>query len=143
MRRVREKLFWGWVMWLVLPLLGACSMPQASSEQALAVVKKFQTALTAQDYGAAMNFYDEAFFQTRSREIWQTQLRQVRDKLGELKASELSEQQINTVYSGRQFLFVFVNRYSNGYITETMVLLQPVDSPDIKIVMHKLDSTAL
>jgi len=134
---------WIWLVWLVLPLLGACSMQQASSEQALEVVKQLQAALSAERYEDAMAFYSEEFFQIRSRESWRQYLQQVREKLGQLQSSELSEQQINTVYSGRQFLFVFINKYINGYATETMVLLQPVDSPGIKIVMHKLDSTVL
>lgn len=143
MYRRYAKQTWGWWVWLVLPWLAACSMQQASSDQALEVVKQFQSALSAGRYDEAMAAYGDEFFQTRSRESWQQQLRQITDKLGSLQSSELSEQQINTVYSGRQFLFIFVNKYANGYATETMVLQQPVDSPAIKIVMHKLDSTAL
>lgn len=118
-------------------------MQQASGDQAQEVVRKFQAAFNAGNHDAALMLYGDEFFQLRSRESWLAQLRQMREKLGELQSSQLSESQINTVYSGRQFLFVFVNKYSLGNATETMVLLQPVDSPQIKIVMHKVESSAL
>lgn len=134
-----------WVVFglLAFVLSGACSMQQASGEQAQDIVRKFQAAFNAGDFSLAMSFYGDEFFQVRTRDGWEAQLRQMREKLGKVEASRLSETQINTVYSGRQFLFVFENKYDRGTASETMVLLQPVDSPDIKIVMHKLDPAVL
>lgn len=143
MSLAHSKWFWALFGLLAAVLFGACSMQQATGEEAQDVVRKFQAAFNAENYNLAMTLYGEEFFQVRSRDDWEAKLRQAREKLGELETSRLSETQINTVYSGRQFLFVFENKYRNGNTSETMVLLQPVDSPDIKIVMHKFDSSVL
>lgn len=124
-------------------LLAACSAPQATGDQARQVVEQFYAALKAADYAGAAGHMDPNFFQREPQEVWIASMKNIADKLGPLQEMKLKESQINTIYSGRQFLYIFINRYEKGNATETVVLLQPLDKKEIKVVAYKVESVHL
>lgn len=124
-------------------LLAACGAPQATGDQARQVVEQFYAALKAADYTGAAGHMDPNFFQREPQDVWIASMKNVAAKLGPLQEMKLKESQINTIYSGRQFLYIFINRYEKGNATETVVLLQPLDKKEIKVVAYKVESVLL
>ena len=128
---------------VVLALLSACAEDHASGNKALAIAQSFFERIRDGDIDGALTYYDPSFFEARPLATWRDYLTQVRAKLGGLKKISLSESQINTIYSGRQYFYVFVNNYEGGNATETITMMQPVDQEEIKIVSHKIESLLL
>lgn len=120
-----------------------CNMKQATEAQARQIVDQFYLAIKAGDFAGASKSLSEEFFQREPRESWIATMQKNASKLGALQEIKLKETQVNTIYSGRQFLYIFINRYEKGNATETMVLLQPVDKPAIEIVAYKVESILL
>lgn len=124
--------------------LSACSSSNhASGEKALAVANAFFEVIRARDFERALAFYDPGFFEVEPRASRLAYLQNVAETLGSLKQVTMSESQINTIYSGRQYLYVFVNQYERGNATETVTLMQPIGKEQILIVSHKIESLLL
>lgn len=125
-------------------LLSACTTANhASGEKALAVAQAFFDVVRTRDFDRALSFYDPGFFEVEPRESRLTYFQGIAETLGSLKEVTLSESQINTIYSGRQYLYVFVNQYERGNATETVTLMQPLEQEKIVIVSHKIESLLL
>lgn len=126
-----------------VPLLVACSPPQATDDEARQVVDQFYAAIKAADYAGAARHMDPTFFQRESQEVWIASMKGIAAKLGPLQEMKLKERQVNTTYSGRRFLYTFVNHYEKGNATEMVVLLQPLDRKEAKVVVYKVESVHL
>lgn len=128
---------------ITLALVSACAEEHASGSKALVVAQSFFERVRDGDIDGALTYYDPSFFEAHPQAIWRDHLAQVAAKLGALKKISLSESQINTIYSGRQYFYVFVNNYERGNATETITMMQPIDKDEIKIVSHKVESLLL
>lgn len=144
MTKRRAAAAWLYGLGATFLLLSACTMANhANSEKALAVAQAFYDVIRTRDFDHALSFYDPGFFEVQPRESRLTYFQGIAETLGSLKEVTLSESQINTIYSGRQYLYVFVNQYEHGNATETMTLMQPLEQEQILIVSHKIESLLL
>lgn len=130
-------------LFVTLVLVTACGDDHAPGNKALVTAQSFFERVRDGDIDGALTYYDPIFFEAHPLETWRDYLMKARTNLGVLKKISLSESQINTIYSGRQYFYVFVNNYERGNATETITLMQPIDQPEIKIVSHKIESLLL
>lgn len=123
--------------------LFACGMQQASTDQVKRLADKYWHEMQQGNIDEALKYYGKSFFEVEPESVWRARLAEVGAKLGKLKKWELRDAEINTMYSGRQYMFKFVNAYEKGNATETVIFFQPVDDPAIFIAAHKIESMAL
>jgi hypothetical protein len=124
-------------------LFSGCDRPQASAEHVKALADKYWQAVQQGKYDEVLKFYGKSFFQLQPEAAWKARLEEIHAKLGSLKTWSLRDSQVNTMYSGRQYMFKFVNAYEKGNATETLIFFQPVDDEAITIVAHQTESLAL
>ena len=120
-----------------------CDKPQASADHVKVIADKYWQAVQQGNYNEVLKFYGKSFFQLQPEATWKARLEEIHNKLGSLKTWSLRDSQVNTMYSGRQYMFKFVNAYEKGNATETLIFFQPVDDEAITIVAHQTESLAL
>jgi hypothetical protein len=121
----------------------ACSMKDSGVEQVKAMSEELYAALKQQDYDKALSLYSDDFFAMHPRDNWKAFLGEVHEKLGNLKRFRVDESQVDTIFSGRRFLYVFVVEYERGNTTDTVVFKKKVDEDEIRIVQHQVESSQL
>lgn len=126
-----------------LVLLSACDMQQTKSDVVQGIAERYWHTIQQAKYDEALTFYGKEFFSLQPEATWKARLEEIRDKLGPLKSWRLKDTHINTVYSGRQFTFKFINTYEKGHATETLVFFQRVADDPVSIVSHQIESLAL
>jgi hypothetical protein len=90
-----------------------------------------------------LTFYRADFFNLQSQNEWIDYLKYVRQELGEIENIKLKQNQVNTVFSGRRFIYEYSVKYEKGYAKETVMFFQEINSPEIKVQMHKINSNLL
>lgn len=124
-------------------VLAGCDKPQASTEHVKGLAEKYWQAVQQANFDEALTFYGKGFFEAQPESAWKARLQEVQAKLGPLKTWRLKDTQINTMFSGRQYMFKFINAYEKGNATETLVFFQQVNEEDVKILAHQIESLAL
>lgn len=128
---------------ILASVIGGCDNQQAGGEQVKGLADKFWQTVQQANYDEALAFYGKDFFARQPEAAWKAHLEEIHAKLGALQSWRLKEAQINTTYSGRQYMFKFINAYEKGNATETLVFFQPVDDETVTIVAHQIQSLAL
>lgn len=140
--RKREIFIQQLLLLVSLVVLLSCTK-DVSDEQAEKTMQEFQAALQAQDFDKALSYYSNSFFEIVPRESWEKQLKEVQEKLGAIQSFKLKERSVNTVFSGKRFIYIYNVTYAQDVATETIVLEQELTEKQAKIVVHKIDSKAL
>jgi len=125
-----------------LVLLLGCSK-EVSEVHVAPLIDEYMATLKAKDYEKLLSFYRDDFFNVQSPGEWIDYLKRIRGTLGEIISVKQKQKQVNTVFSGRRFIYEYSVKYEKGYAKETIMFFQEVTSPDIKVQMHKIESPLL
>jgi hypothetical protein len=120
------------VMSLLLALLvTACSIGSPETEVAQKAVDGFYQAQQQQDLEKALTFYSNK----RTPEEWRSHLQHLRDALGSVQGYSLKHTEVNTVLSGRFYIFEYQVNYSSGKgAKETLTLFDSVEADDTPLI---------
>ncbi len=129
------------VAWLFL-LVAGCTK-EASEEEVSPLMDEYIEALKAKDFETLLTFYHPEFFNMRSEQEWIDYLLHVREVLGEIEGVKLKQKQVNTVFSGRRFIYEYSIKYERGYAKEVIMFVQKIGTEGIKVQMHKIESKLL
>lgn len=117
-------------------LLSACTMGSPGADIGRQVVDNYYQALQQEnvDADALMEYFSD----NRAPEVWRSHLKNIRKSLGKVDTFEYKGKEVNTVFSGRFYIFEYQVNYDSGKgAKETLTLFDSVDSDDQpKIVSH-------
>ena len=122
----------GTLLLFCLVLIGGCEGShdsQAAQQIALQYMKQVQ----AGDLDQAVKFYPED-----TRRNWREFLRQAQEKNGPIRSYKFTNTEVNTVYSGRYFLFTVDVEYAKTSTTDYLTLFKGVSDDRLFIVSHKI-----
>ena len=89
-------------------------------------------------------YYSETFYENVDKEKWEELFTKIHSTLGPLILIEVESWNINssisTSGSGKNYKFVYNNKYENGNIKETVCLYLPNGSTKLKITKHNFTS---
>ena len=131
---------------LLLPLLlllSSCGFSD-SKEAVAEVMTRYFTAIEAQDYPAAMDFYAETFFKEASRETWEAHLHNTNRQLGDLESYEAVNWNVKKNVGANAGTFVQVvykTRYSRHPAVEKFILKKAAEG--FRIIAHRIDAKNL
>ena len=97
-----------WLVWVLL--LSACSVGSPDAETVRKIVDQFYQAQQQQDMDAALKFFSD----DRSPETWRLHLQNISKSLGKVERYEFKRVEVNTVFSGRFYIFEYQVAYSSG-----------------------------
>lgn len=126
-----KKIYAGVMSLLLALLIGACSMGSPDINVAQKVVEGFYQAQQQQDLEKALTFYSSK----RTPEEWRAHLQHLRDALGSVQSYSLKHTEVNTVLSGRFYIFEYQVNYSSGKgAKETLTLFDSVEVDDTPLI---------
>lgn len=123
--------------WFLLILgLSACSIGSPDAEVAKQRVEQYFQAQQQQNLEAALGFYSSS--EKRSIDNWRSHLEHVSKSLGKVEHHEFKRMEVNTVLSGRFYIFEYQVSYDSGKSAkETLTMYDTVESDDVPgIVAH-------
>lgn len=121
----------------IVALSSACSIKSPPLDAAQTVAEQFFAARMAGDTATALSHYSTK----RPAETWQAHLDHIESSLGTLLSSELKGTEVNTVLSGRYYIFDYTTRYSGGAnARETLTIFNKVDEEQTTIVAHDVSA---
>lgn len=106
--------------------LAGCSDPGNSMTVARQVTDNFFQAVKTKDFEKAASYFQDSPSDPRGR--WLAELRENNGKLGDLEAYRLVDKEVDTVYSGTRYIFVFQTRYTKAAAQETLILFDGVST---------------
>ena len=106
--------------------LAGCSDPGNSMTVARQVADNFFQAVKIKDFEKAASYFQDSPSDPRGR--WLAELREYNGKLGDLEAYKLVDKEVDTVYSGTRYIFVFQTRYTKSAAQETLILFDGVST---------------
>ncbi len=127
---------------LLLFVVAGCTK-EASEEEVSPLMDEYIEALKAKDFEKLLTFYHPEFFNMRSEQEWIDYLLHVREVLGDIEGVKLKQKQVNTVFSGRRFIYEYSVKYERGYAKEVIMFVQKIGTEGIKVQMHKIESKLL
>lgn len=115
-------------------LLSACTVGSPGADAGRQVAERYYQAMQKQDMGAALGFFSD----NRAPEAWRSHLENIADSLGDVERFEYRRKEVNTVFSGRYYIFEYQVNYDSGRnAKETLTLFDSVESDDQpRIVSH-------
>lgn len=122
--------------------LGGCSK-EVSEDRVSPLVDEYMETFKAKDYEKLLTFYRPDFFNLQNSTEWVDHLKSIHNTLGEIQNVKQKQKQVNTVFSGRRFIYEYSVKYEKGYTKDTVMFFQEVTSPEVKIQMHKIESPLL
>lgn len=122
----------------VLFLLTACSMGSPTGDVVAKEVEGFYKARQQQDVDLALGYYSNK----RPLEDWRHHLEHTVSKLGNVESYEQKGMEVNTVLSGRFYIFDYQVKYSSGTdAKETLTFFDTVKEDDkFGIVAHVISA---
>lgn len=122
----------------LLSLLAACSMGSPTGDVVAKEVEGFYKARQQQDIDVALGYYSNK----RPAEDWQHHLEHVASQLGNVESFEKKRMEVNTVLSGRFYIFDYQVKYSSGAdASETLTFFDTVKEDDkFGIVAHVISA---
>ncbi len=125
------------VVTLIL-FLAACSIGSPTGEVVEKEVEKFFKARQQQDIEAVLGYYSNK----RSPEEWRDRYKDLVSKLGSVESYKKIRLEVNTVLSGRFYIFDYQVKYTTGAeARETLTFLDTVEDGDkFSIVAHVIIS---
>ncbi len=123
---------------LLVLLLSACSIGSPDASTVQKVADQFFLAQQQQDFDTAVKFYSD----NRSPEAWRSHLENISGSLGNIESYQFKRMEVNTVLSGRLYIFEYEVSYSSGKnAKETLTLFDTVESDDVTgIVSHVISA---
>jgi hypothetical protein len=110
---------------LCVCLLG-CSDPSNTVGMAEQVADKFYQAIKSNDFEKAAAYFQDTPSDPRGR--WLAELRENHNKLGALQSYKLVDKEVDTVYSGTRYVFVYQTKYTKYAARETLILFDGVST---------------
>lgn len=111
-----------------------------------AVAAGYFESVKAADTEKTLTFYSPRFFQETSREDWESVMKNLQGKLGDLESYELTtwnfRKQATVSGSGTYWVLQYDVKYSKYPATETLTIFKPIGG-QYKIVGHNINSMAL
>ena len=118
-------------------VLSACGTNSPKPEIAKTIAEQFYKARLAGDNAAALSHYASQ----RPAETWQAHLDHIESSLGALQRYELKRSEVNTVFSGRYYIFDYTTHYSSGAMArETLTIFNKVGEEETAIVAHDVSA---
>ena len=112
-------------------MLGGCSVGSPGVDVAQKTADDFYQAQQQQDMEKALSFYSDS----RAKEEWQTHLEHINQSLGAVQSYKLKNVEVNTVLSGRFYMFDYQVNYSSGKgAAETLTLFDSVEPDDVPLI---------
>jgi len=106
--------------------LAACSNPGNTLGMATQVADNFYQAVKSQDFEKAAGYFQDSPNNPRGR--WLAELRANNSKLGSLESYKMVDKEVDTVYSGTRYIFVYLTKYSKDSARETLILFDGVST---------------
>ena len=126
-----KKIYVGVMSLLLVLLVSGCSMGSPDINVAQKAVDGYYQAQQQQDLDKALTFYSDK----RSPEEWRAHLEHLRDSLGTVQGYSLKHTEVNTVLSGRFYIFEYQVNYSSGKgAKETLTLFDSVEAEDTPLI---------
>jgi len=118
--------------WVVLGMVSGCESAHDSSD-AQQLATQYMQRIQAGNLEQAAQLYPEDM-----RRNWQDFLQKAQAKYGSLRSYKFTGIEINTVYSGKYFLFNVDAEYANASTMEVLTLFRNVSDDRLFIVSHKI-----
>lgn len=109
---------------LVCAWLAACSDSGNTLGMAEQVADNFYRAVKSQDFEKAAAYFQDSPGDPRGK--WLEELRANNSKFGILESYKLVDKEVDTVYSGTRYIFVYQTKYSKYPARETLILFDGV-----------------
>jgi hypothetical protein len=119
---------------IVLGLLSGCEGAHDSSD-AQQLATQYMQRIQAGDFAQAAQLYPEDM-----RRNWKDFLQQGEAKYGALRSYKFTGVEVNTVYSGKYYLFNVDAEYANASTMEVLTLFKNVSDNHFFIVSHKISA---
>lgn len=132
MLRIKSPGLLATVLLFCVALVGGCEGShdsQAAQQMALLYMKAVQSG----DLDQAVKFYPED-----TRRNWLDFLHQALKKNGPVKSYKFTNTEMNTVYSGKYYLFTVDVEYAKTSTTDYLTLFKSVSDDRLFIVSHKI-----
>lgn len=132
MIRISAPTILGTFLLFCLILVGGCESShdsQAAQQMALVYMKQVQ----AGDFDQAVKFYPED-----TRRNWRDFLQKAQEKNGPIRSYKFTNTEVNTVYSGKYYLFTVDVEYAKTSTTDYLTLFKSVSDDHLFIVSHKI-----
>lgn len=122
---------------LAAVLVTSCSqgLPPA---QAQARAESLLSALRDGKLDQAVAMYSDEFFLRQTTAQWRAELQRHQDTLGAMQSFTLRKQQYDSRYSARFYLYEFQTVHERGRAWQTVTVINPVGTTELKIVGHKI-----
>ena len=114
------------VITLLCACLVACADPGNTVNKAYQVADNFFKAVKSKDFEKAASYFENTPNDPRGK--WLEELRLNNSKLGDLQSYKLVDKEIDTVYSGTRYIFVYQTKYSKYRARETLILFDGVST---------------
>lgn len=126
-----KNIYVGVVGILLALLVSGCSVGSPGVEVAQTAVDGFYQAQQQQDMAKALGFFSDK----RTPEEWRSHLEHLHDALGMVQSYTQKGVEVNTVLSGRFYIFDYQVNYSSGKgAKETLTLFDSVDEGDAPLI---------
>jgi len=119
-------------------LLAACSIGSPTGEAVQKEAEAFYQARQQQNVDLALSYYSK----NRLTEEWRTHYEHVISNLGQVESFKQIRMEVNTVLSGRFYIFEYQVKYSLGAdVKETLTFFDSVEEEDkLGIVAHVISA---
>ena len=124
--RVRDIVCCRLVVLLLCAWLAGCSDPGNTMGMAEQLADNFYQAVKSKDFDKAAAYFQDSPSDPRGR--WLAELRENNSKLGSLEDYKLVDKEVDTVYSGTRYIFVYQTQYSKYPARETLILFDGVST---------------
>jgi hypothetical protein len=128
-----------WFFMFMSFFLAGCTIGSPEGETVHKLVDRFyQARQQQQDIGKIVKYYSDR----RTPEEWRAHLEKISKTLGTVKSFKFKNMEVNTVFSGRTYIFDYRVDYSSGKTAaETLTVFDTVKSDDEpKIVSHVISA---
>jgi hypothetical protein len=114
------------VVTLLCALVVACSDSGNTLGKAEQVSEQFFQAVKSKDFEKAAAYFQDSPSDPRGK--WLEELRLNNTKLGDLESYKMVDKEVDTVYSGTRYIFVYETKYSKHPARETLILFHGVST---------------
>jgi hypothetical protein len=108
-------------------LLFAACMGSPGADAGRQVAERYYQTMQQTDIDAALKLFSD----NRAPEFWRSHLHNIAESLGAVKRFEYKREEVNTVFSGRYYIFEYQVVYESGkQAKETLTLFDSVEADD-------------
>lgn len=129
-----KKLF---LLLLLLPLLfSGCSYEAGNQAGADQLVNDYHQAFKADDWETLLTLYNDSFFQTHSKESWQSTMAALITRFGPVREFRQMYTQKDPRYRGDYYIYGYRIVFEHGSATETLTVFQGIEEKKLTIAGH-------